>query len=174
MSEVHYKSQPLSRSDIRHYAKKLRKNLLLEDAEYIDVIRLAEYIFPVLFKKYGFSFEVMPQEIMGNNHGLTNPQSGQIFIREDVYDGACCGGGRDRLTIAHELGHFLLHDGVTLGLARTIGHEPIPTYCDPEWQATAFAGEFLMDHDIIAHMTVDEIVDRCKVSFDAARYQKLK
>lgn len=174
MSEGHYKAQPLSRVDIRHYAKKLRSNLQLEKVEFIDVIRLAEYVFPVIFKKYGFSFEIMPQEVMGSNHGLTNPQLGQVFIREDVYDGACTGVGRDRLTITHELGHFLLHDGVTLGLARTMDDESIPTYCDPEWQATAFAAEFLMDHDVISHLTVDEIVDRCGVSFDAARYQKQK
>ena len=111
---------------------------------------------------------------MGNNHGLTDPRTGKIFIREDVYEGACHGIGRDRMTLAHELGHFLLHDGIALGLARVGNDEHVPTYCDPEWQASAFAAEFLMDHDIIRLMTPEEVAEKCGVSLQAARFQKSK
>lgn len=78
------------------------------------------------------------------------------------------------MTLAHELGHFLLHDGITLGLARVGGAEQIPIYCDPEWQASAFAGEFLVDHDLIRSMTPEEVADKCGVSLQAARIQKGK
>ena len=111
---------------------------------------------------------------MGNNHGLTNPDTGKVMIREDVYDRACRGKGRDRMTIAHELGHFLMHDGIVLGLARANEREKVPPYQDPEWQATAFAAEFLMDSDIIKNMSPDEIEKECGVSYEAACYQRGK
>lgn len=174
MSEKRLKAQPLSRGSIRQCAKEFREKLGLKDAEYIDVIWLVEYVCPKLFKNYDFEMEIMSKDEMGNYHGLTDPESGHIYIREDVYDGACMGHGRDRFTIAHELGHFLLHDGITLGLAKVADDETIPVYCDPEWQANAFAGELLMDHDVIANMTVSEIAVKCGVSYDAAAYQKKK
>lgn len=174
MTDARYRANPVSRQDIRNYSKALRCNLHLEDTEYIDIIRLMEYVFPEAFKKYNFSFDILSKEELGKNHGLTNPKSGKIFIREDIYKGACHGVGRDRLTVAHELGHFLFHDGITLGLARARSDEHIPAYCDPEWQATAFAGEFLMDHDVIKNMTPEEVMRRCGVSYQAAIIQKGK
>lgn len=171
MTEYNYRAQPLARKDIRAYAKKLRKLLRMSDVVYFDIVRVAEVFFPMMFgDKY--SFEILPREEMGHNHGLTNPETGKIMIREDIYDGACKGEGRDRLTIAHELGHFLLHNGITLGLARVGENEKVPTYCNPEWQATAFAGELLMDADLIRDMSVSEVAIRCGVSMDAASYQK--
>lgn len=174
MTKSRYKAEPLSRKQIRMYAKSIRATLGLTDCTRIDIVRLAEIVFPELFAKDGFSFEILTREEMGSDHGLTDPSTGRVMIREDVYDQACQGMGRDRLTIAHELGHFLLHDGVTLGLARAGENENIPPYRDPEWQASAFAGEFLMDADIIRNMTVPEIAEQCGVSTEAAAYQKSK
>lgn len=166
------KVQAMSRLAIRHYAQNLRKRLGLENTMRVDILYLAENIFPILFQKYGYNFMVLSKEEMGRNHGLTNPKSGQVMIREDIYEGACKGVGRDRMTIAHELGHFLLHDGITLGLARVDPAENIPCYCDPEWQAKAFAGEFLMSADLISHMSPEEIARECGVSVQAAECQK--
>lgn len=174
MVESQYRVQPLSRLNIRSYAKRLREMLHLCEVKYIDIIWLMEYVFPEVFKKDHFSFEIRTKEEMGQNHGLTNPQSGKIYLREDIYERACQGAGRDRFTAAHELGHFLLHDDVDIGLARVSKDEHLPPYCDPEWQANAFAGEFLMDHDVIRNMTPDEIASICGVSYAAACFQKGK
>lgn len=174
MSDIHYRVGPTSRRAIRSYAKAFRKLLHLENDAYIDIIWLMENVLPEVLKKYNFSMEVLPKEEMGKNHGLTDTRTGKIYIREDVYDGACRNNGRDRLTLAHEVGHFLLHAGITPGLARTAPGEKVPCYCDPEWQATAFAGEFLMDHDVIRNMTIAEVVQRCCVSYQAASIQKSK
>lgn len=171
MSIVKFRAQPLSRRAIRKYAKKLRSSLGLEHQKYIDIVYLAEVVFPAIFARYHYGFEVMSVNEMGANHGLTNPDTGKVMIREDIYNRACQGKGRDRLTIAHELGHFLLHDGVTIGLARAGENEKIPTYCDPEWQATVFAAEFLMDSDLIRNMSPEQISRECGVSFSAARFQ---
>lgn len=69
---------------------------------------------------------------MGAKHGETIPSENRIRIREDVYERACNGYGRDRLTMAHELGHLLLHRVETITLAREDGD--ISPYKDPEWQ----------------------------------------
>lgn len=174
MEGMRYGAQPMTRNELRQMAKDLRKLLCLENARYINVVHLIENVLPLLYRRYKLSVEVLPTQAMGKNHALTNPRSGQICIREDVYDGACRGLGRDRFTIIHELAHFLLHDGIAIGLARVGIDEVIPAYCDPEWQANAFAGEFLMDHDIIRNMTVEEVATQCGVSLQAARFQKSK
>lgn len=172
MNQVRYRAEPMSREMIRERATMLRSSLGLQDAEWIDIVRIAEYIFPIAFEQFGFSFQIKDQDAMGCNHGLTNPSTGEVMIRCDVYERACRGSGRDRLTIAHELGHFLLHDGVTMGLARAGKNEYVKTYCDPEWQATAFAAELLMGYAVIKNMDENEVVKRCGVSRDAAHYQK--
>lgn len=172
MSNPTYRAQPLSRKSIRRYTQYIRKTLHLENEKFIDVLWILEHVLPALFPD--FHFEVLPMSEMGANHGLTDPLGGTIFLREDVYEGASRGVGRDRLTVAHEIGHFLLHNDVSLCFARNRSGTPIPPFCDPEWQASAFAGELLMDHDLIQTMTIDEIVQECGVSYDAARYQKSK
>lgn len=174
MSEVRYKAPPTSRRKIREFAQRLRKILGLENQAYVDIVALMECVFPIIFGDDHFSIEVIEKEKMGLNHGLTDPKRGKIYIREDVYEGACRGVGRDRLTMAHELGHVLLHKDVVTGLARVGDGEKVPTYCDPEWQASAFAGEFLMGHEVIQSMTVQEVAQRCGVSHQAAEVQKNK
>ena len=77
--------------------------------------------------------------------------------------------GRDRMTIAHELLHLILHQPSSLTLYRR--NEEIPIYKNPEWQAECFAGELLMPYERIKNMSESEIVDKCKVSQIAAHYQ---
>lgn len=89
---------------------------------------------------------------MGGLHGLTDPKTGDMYIREDVYNGACQGKGRDRFTIGHEFAHLLLHDNLVLGLARVDKNIKVEIYRDPEWQANVFAGEFLIPTDCIGGM----------------------
>lgn len=55
---------------------------------------------------------------MGECHGITYPDRNEIQIRQDVYDRAIAGSGRDRLTLAHELGHLLFHEKQNISYAR--------------------------------------------------------
>lgn len=174
MDERRYKAQAMSRAEIRELAAHYRERLGLTNVAYVDIVSLLELVFPRLFSKYGFDYSYETRDVMGNNHGLTDPRTGKITIREDVYERACQGKGRDRMTIAHELAHFLLHDGVTIGLARAGDDESVPAYCDPEWQATCFAAEFLMGAEVIRNMEPEQIAKQCGVSLEAAAYQKAK
>lgn len=167
-----FRAEPLSRREIRNLAQDFRHKLGLDGVKYIDVLYLVENVFPVLFP--GYCFEVLSAEEMGNCHGLTPIGSNKIQIREDVYDGAYLGRGRDRFTIIHEVWHYLSVQNHIVSFARIAPNEIVPPFRDPEWQADAFAGEFLMDSNIIRNMTVDEIVRECGVSRSAAQLQKRK
>lgn len=117
----------------------------------------------------GFTFLYKFKEEMGENHGLTLLDDKEMWLREDVYDGACSGKGRDRMTAAHELGHVLLHGRVTL--ARRLSQRVLPCE-DPEWQAKCFAGELLISvRHISSCRTIREASKLFGVSEDAARYQ---
>lgn len=172
MTVPHFRAEPLSRREIREQAHAFRHKLGLDNEKYIDVLFLVENVLPAIFP--GFCVEVLPASQMGNCHGLTPINANKIQIREDVYEGAYFGRGRDRFTIMHEVWHYLTLYNHAVGFARCAPGEEIPTYCDPEWQANVFAGEFLMDSNIIRNMSVEQIAEECGVSYQAARIQKSK
>lgn len=118
----------------------------------------------------GIEFEVTSESELGRRHGESVLGQNIIRIREDVYNRACEGYGRDRLTIAHELGHILLHQKEDIVLTRSEG--TIPPYMDPEWQANAFAGELLAPFQYIKHMDIFDISTQYGVSIEAASVQK--
>lgn len=163
-----FEAKPESRNDLRDMATRLRLLLGIKPCQpYIDVTRVLEKIEEL--DPY-FSFEVVDDtELEAGVQAQTDVIRDKILIKESVYDGAAANNGRDRMTIAHELLHFLLHQPSTLTLFRR--NEPMPLYKNPEWQAECFAGELLMPYEIIKNMSEDEIVKKCKVSPSAAHYQ---
>lgn len=165
-------ARPLSRKDIRGFARYLRKAIGMDDRQYINIVDVVEVVLAAIDPE--LNFVIAPMEEMGNLHGLTDPATKTIRIREDVYCRACEGHGRDRFTIAHELGHYLMHDEISVGLARVNSGEKIITYRDPEWQADAFAGEFLMPHHQIKGLSAKQIARSYGVSLAAAELQRRK
>lgn len=166
-------AKPLSRNDIKHIAAEIRSLLGLNDILYVDIMVLFELILPRIFSEDEFDYEVVPKEEFPDLYAITLGGK-RILIREDVYERACAGSPRDRFTVAHEIGHFILHEKSDVGLARMDSDERIPAYMDPEWQANVFAGYLLMGENLIENMTVDEIVEKCGVSYAAAYIQKTK
>lgn len=167
------KAEGVSRRDLKELAKTFRRKLGIENELYVDILMIVENVFPRIYGEE-YQFTVVEKEEMGEDHGLTTPEAMTIQIRSDVYEGARKRYGRDRLTVAHELGHFLLHNGLQLKLARRRSEEKIPPYCDVEWQATAFAGELLMADYLIKGFSIKEVAEKCGVSYDAAKYQVQK
>lgn len=160
---------PLSRRQIRELAKFIRKLDNSEKEIYFDIVGFLEKKLPKLLPD--FSLVVESEEILGECHGLTYPDRNEIHIREDVYNRAADGSGRDRLTMAHELFHLLQHERQNISYARIDSNGDIEAFRDPEWQANAFGGELLMPADLIRHMKAEEIVYKCRVSYKAACYQ---
>ncbi len=162
-------AEPLSRKDIRNMARKIR---ILEGSYkkyFFDIVHFLEITLPKLDEN--FTFYVRTKEEMGECHGLTYPDRNEIQIREDIYERACNGSGRDRLTMAHELFHLLQHERENISFARTDRSRSIETFRDPEWQADAFGGELLVPHYLIGGMNAEEVSSKCGVSLAAARFQ---
>jgi len=163
-----YIAQARSRRQIREVAELIRRVQFAENELYFPILDFVEKTLPQIVPS--FSFRVGTLEQMGECQGLTIPEKNEIWIRQDVYLKAGEGGGRERLTIAHELYHYLEHSKEPVAFARTSG-EDIPAYRDPEWQADAFGGELLIPHHLIKGMSAEEVSVRCGVSYKAAQYQ---
>ncbi len=164
-----YKASAISRNDIRAYVHKIRKMIGMENNLYFPVVKFLENILPILISDFQYEYPAVTE--MGNLHGETYPSRNLIRIREDVYLGAVAGRGRDRLTIAHEIGHLLLHEDDAIALCRLDPGQKLKTYEDPEWQANAFGGELLASSYLIKGMSEAEVRLRCGVSSAAARCQ---
>lgn len=77
----------------------------------------------------------------------------EIVLREDAYDALELGGpmaNRARATLAHEIGHAVLHVpalrhfGASSGRFQRVDSRKIPAYESSEWQAWMFAGALLV------------------------------
>lgn len=161
-----YKAKALSRKDICRLAKTLRELLGMQEALYVDVVRLIELVLPKIDPE--FEVEILENSAM-DDMAVTFPEKHKMYIREDTYQGAIKGNGRDRFTIAHEIGHYILHDVNSISFAR--GSEEIKSFESPEWQANAFAAEFLMPRALLSGMSQQRVSTECGVSAQAAKYQ---
>ena len=155
----------LSRVKIREIAKLIRKACRIEDEKYFPIVYFIEWYLPIIDPE--FTFIVVPEAEMRDNYGLTNTAKHEMRIREDVYEGACAGNTRDRFTMCHELGHYLLHQPRLVSLARGT----VPKYCEPEWQANTFAGELMAPYELVKGMSVEQIAKECGMSTQAAKIQ---
>lgn len=135
---------PMKRAHLRRLAQAVRGNVSFGDVPKFDIVRFVEFTLPEWDPSY--TFAVSDENVMGQNHALTHPATRTIEVRSDIYDRACEGRGRDRMTLAHEVAHLIIHDEVTL--ARRMDTAPVPAYRDPEWQAKAFAGELMIPIEV--------------------------
>ena len=167
-----YIVEPKSRSDMQAYANLLRRNLGLTDVLYFPIVELLDSlaeIFP------DFSYEIVPDRELGPSiHADTDIRTGHVRIKESVYERACNGEGRDRMTSAHEIGHYFTLCCCGFRLTRNFGRASVPPYKDPEWQAKCFAGELMVPSQLTQGMNPAKIAKKCGVSFDAALYQSKK
>lgn len=166
---IEYIIEPKSRKDIRQLTKMIRFQLGLMNEVYFPIECLLDTfceIFP------DFSYEIVDDETLPVNiHAETDITNHIIRIKESVYIGALNGKGRDRMTIAHEIGHFIMICKLGLKYHRYYGRKQIPAYESPEWQAKCFAGELMIDYDLTVGMNPLDIVSACGVSVAAACYQ---
>jgi Zn-dependent peptidase ImmA (M78 family) len=152
--------------DLRNAAYNIRKRVGLENQLYFPVVEFMEIVLPELIPD--FEYEILNMDEMGVKHGETFPDSKKIVLREDVYNGAVDGKGRDRFTIGHEIKHCLFDDSERVKLYRVEPNIKIKPFYDPEWQANAFSGELLMPYHLMGGLSIEEIIEKCGVTADAA------
>lgn len=162
-------AEPISRKKIRSMANFIREQFDLSNVMCFPVVYFLEFGLRQFDDDY--NYEIAPISEMPNDYGLTFPEENKIIIREDVYDRAIDGVGRDRFTIAHEIGHYILHRPSLIALARNHRKVKVPAYKNPEWQANTFAGELLAPPNIIRGLSEREISIQCGVSLEVARIQ---
>ena len=108
MSSIFYNEgfsvSPMSRKQIDSITQAIREIAAkcgwIDSNGAVDIISLLEFGYE--------NFRIVPDHEMAGALGLTLP-TGEILLRESVYNGACDGNGRDRFTVAHELAHGVIH-----------------------------------------------------------------
>src|SRR5579859_7001348 len=158
MSNESFVVPPLSRRKIREYADRIRQQLAIGEP-YFPIVEVVELVLPNVIP--GFVLDIcdeaeMTEQFGRGCHGMTFPDEKVMHIREDIYQRARRGEGRDRLTFAHELAHLLLHSGQRFARRATQNTKP---FMQSEWQANCFAGELLISY---------RHVGQCKTLHDVA------
>ena len=164
--ESTYKAEPLSRKTIREITKCLRNLCGVEEHQEFPVVRFMEF----LLEKVGYTYEICAEEELPRDYARTIPAEKILHVRQDVYIEAVNGNARHIFTIAHEIGHAILHDFETVSFARA--NEKIRIYENPEWQANTFAGELIAPADAISELSIEEIAERYNCSMQVALIQK--
>lgn len=162
------KVKPRSKSSIAGLAGAFRRKVCkTEDTDCLDILKVLELVLP---KLTGEEFEFFPldNELMGDTEAAMSPDRMKMCIRQDVYDALHEGDLRARFTIAHELGHFVLHEGVALARGNAKDHK---IYEDSEWQANCFAAELLAPINQCIDMTEDEIMEKFHISRQCAGFR---
>lgn len=158
---------PRSRNDITVFSYKLRKLFKHECIPKFPIKLIDRYISENYDSKFYIAAE--SKQVMGDKEGLTIPKDHIIYLREDVFEDLEDNNNRAAFTLAHEVGHFFLHANE---LCDKEFQEGMPSYVNSEWQANAFAADFLMPPWLLKDdMSTQEISDLCGVSFEAASYQ---
>lgn len=158
-------AEPLSRKKIQKITMMLRKMLGFEKNLFFPIVHFIEWV--MANPDSDMSFEILSEEEMDDTYGMTNTGSNVMRIREDVYNGAVMGNPRDRFTLCHELGHYLLHQPEYI----SYGRGSVPIYRNPEWQANTFAAELMAPCELIKNMKIEDIMEQCGMSREAATIQ---
>jgi hypothetical protein len=132
---------------------------------YVDLVKMYEYM---AFDNINFNFSVLEDdtdEISDNICALAEPDEGVIYLKQSVYNGAANGLTEHRHTLAHELGHLILHGNLPKnGFAKSLNSKHHYTE-DSEWQADIAALEILTDHRFIEKpITADVLSKKAGIS----------
>lgn len=111
--------------DIEQAAELCRRHWGLGLGPIDNMVRVAEHAGAIVT-----TFNTVSAEVDALSYALKRP----VIVRNDAKPSAC----RQRFDIAHEIGHFVLHEGVQTGNRQT------------ESQANRFASAFLMPRSMMA------------------------
>ena len=120
----------------------------------------------------GFILKIVEDCMLPDAYASTKFDPLEITVRESVYNGMIKGEPRSRFTIAHEIGHALMHS-----TDRTLQRASVPVAArklnrsySAEWQADCFASSFLMpEHIARTFDNPQELSQNCQVSLAAAQ-----
>jgi Zn-dependent peptidase ImmA (M78 family) len=169
-----YRADSLKNSELRYYAKKARASFGAADHSRVDVLDCVKR--PSIWTLRGarpLKFEIRSDADMGDDDGKTIFNNGAITIaiKRSVYHAAYLGEGRARNTIAHELGHAVLHDGPQMSRRATGNVRPgwLRPFESAEHHANVFAAAFLINDSVATALSSsDDISIEFGISLESA------
>jgi len=179
MSSDDYRDVPRKNSEVRSLALRLRSFFGIADAERVDVLECAgrTQIWTVKGVR-PFKLEVVSDDNMKDDVALTSYDGKTIVVQIPlrVHRSAFLGDGFSRNTIAHELGHAVMHfEKLTQGAAmarrsvKNLTPKWIASYESAEHHARVFAPAFLINETIARGLpSIDEISIRFGISRQSA------
>ncbi|MBQ6285600.1 MAG: hypothetical protein IJK67_04750 [Bacilli bacterium] len=170
MSSKDFICDPQSREDFRKFAKAIRRRYGYDKELYFPI----EKLFDQISVDFDFEYELVDDsEFKPNEFAITALNENKVYFKASLYEKAMKGDGFGRMTLAHELEHILSFKLFGIQLYRKI-HPNDKAYKDPEWHAKCFGGELLMNYELTSELSVEEIVNKCGVTVDAATYRVYK
>ena len=163
-----------SNADIRLLAKQTLAHSAVEPGP-VDICALVRR--PEIKTVFGLKqlrYEVVPDDAMIGDDGQTIFEGSVVIIRvkRSVDTEASMGLGRARNTLAHELGHAVMHSGLPKSRrAETVARvDWIKSFASAEHQVKVFAAALLIDESMAAKLeSVEEISVTFGVSLQSAR-----
>ncbi|WFU10291.1 ImmA/IrrE family metallo-endopeptidase [Rhizobium sp. CB3090] len=106
MAKDYFTSRGLTTPEMMIEALKYRTEFEVAHVDRIDVVSILEFKLVRLFPNFRLII-VLDAEM--KEDAVAEPHRDRIVVKRSVYRAACNDDAEARLTLAHELGHFLLH-----------------------------------------------------------------
>ncbi|WEK47250.1 MAG: ImmA/IrrE family metallo-endopeptidase [Candidatus Andeanibacterium colombiense] len=162
--------KPMIDIEIEEAAIFTRRMLRVEPKVRVAMVNLVETVLEELLP--GYVFTVLPDDEMPGMDGFTGVGHYEICLSNSTYEALNASDPDARFTVAHELGHLILHSKRSSAMAKRIEYD---RRVDPEWQADCFADAWLMPYEgVLECSSVEEVVERFSVPEDAARRRFLQ
>jgi len=161
--------RPRSWESIDRDAFLFRKAIGAHKDKYIDVVGVLEHVLDNLMGE--IELRIIEDKDAETYEGCTSLDGKTIFLRNSVYVGANNGIKRDRFTVAHEIGHAVLHAGQTPTMALLSRHPDKP-FCQSEAQANRFAAALLVPFELMTpNMGLTDVTRDFDVSRATGKYR---
>ena len=172
-----YPTKSRSNEEVQKLAKQLLRFFEVPIGDCVDVLAcLKKETILTVRGVERLVYKVLPDRQMGTNDAVTGYENGAVTItvKKSVHEKARFGDGRARNTLAHELGHAVMHDGAPkarkTGAAGNKTARYIKPYESAEHQAKVFAPAFLIDDERAATCkSAEEISVNFVVSLESAK-----
>jgi hypothetical protein len=128
-----------SAGEIERMASTVRRHLGVPPDARISMQPILEHTLDLLFEDA--HFEIEEDYKMAGAEARTSYYEPLITVAARTYRDLGRGEGRARMTIAHEIGHLMMHCLRPVAMNRSNFYD---RHCDPEWQADVFAAALLM------------------------------
>jgi hypothetical protein len=172
-----YRVTSRSDAEVRELAKRARYYFRVVNQSCVDIRGCVSH--PLVWTVRGeeaLTYDVRPDFEMGVDDAATSYGKAAVKItaKTSVDAKALVGVGRDRQTLAHELGHAVMHHGPTMsrrtGATGAIKSKHIKPFESAEHQAKVFAAAFLINDGVAKRLSSpEEISVEFGISLESAR-----